>query len=116
MPDRDPESIAFEAQYWLQINTLLRDAHLEIVTVAELIVESSTATGELAVQSLRYPDLYPSIKAVASMNTAALAVIKRMQEKIVALGELAEGRVTVLLEEAGIDEDPSTEGDQDDQG
>lgn len=119
MSERTPQEILFEADYWKAITDDLTAMATTVAATADDLLNVQLGSLELTTLFLREIDgtSLPALEAwqdaadrLGSRNEHAMAALQGLIDKINALLDLVNGRLTALHTEVD-QNDPSTEGD-----
>jgi len=98
--DREPESIIFEADYWLSLLNDLSELNGRIHDAAGPLPSVPLAALELLLGS----DPKPTIDRIGAAVKATLDAIQAMQAPVDRMIDLAGGRVVALRREGGLEQ------------
>lgn len=98
---RDPESIVFEAEYWLAIVKDVNELNDQIGAAASKLVSGPVGLLGLALLVRTDRDV-ETLATVQSSISGGLETLAAMQGPVIRLLELANGRLKALRDEAGL--------------
>lgn len=102
MTVRTPESVVLEADYWQLLLTSLDGLNDDIAQAAGHLRDIPIALVTASVATWANPAATAELDRASAAVSATLARLRAMQEHVTTITRLAEGRATVLRDEAGL--------------